>query len=237
MNKKRVLKKGRINRVLLLIILIVIIVISIIGILNNSNNKKNNSEYGDKEIKDLLSKGFESIENYSIDSYSSETNKIDEKIYKKGDIKKIIVIENNSDKYINITKKKLIVVRHDEKTITQSNLEKSDIFGTCCVNFPFILKENEDGVYKFIKEENYRETDCIVVKKININTETGNLDEGKNYFVYWIEKETGYVKARGIGSLEGIKDSNYFENLKFNVVDESCFELPKSYTCYESLFN
>lgn len=236
MNKQKNFKKGRMNRVLLLMILIFIIVISIIGILNNNNNK-NNSKYGDKEIRALISKGYESIENYSIDSYSAETNKISQKIYKKGDIKKIINVENNSEQYINMTKKKLIVVDHDEKTNTQHNREKNDVLGICCANWPYIFKENEVGSYKYIKEEKYRGTDCILVKKININTKTGKLDEGqKHYLVYWIEKDTGYIKGRGLGSAFENKENTYFENLKFNTVDESYFELPKSYTCYESMF-
>lgn len=232
MDKNMGLKKGRINRVLLLVILIVIVIIAIIGILNNKGKGNNSSVeiYGDKEIKILLNKGFENMKNYSVEEYSFKTGKLNKKIDIKENIRKI----SSSDKgylIIDLNLENKFIVDTNKKNVIEMKISEIENINDLKYS-PFILENelSENVKYEYLKKENYKNKECIVVKQIYNNNSNETLIQN-SYRVFWIEEKTGYII--GIGEMYDSKDeiieNVYYDNIKIDGLKDSDFEIPKDY--------
>lgn len=234
MNKNINFRKGRMNRVLLLIILIIIVIIAIIGILNNKG-KTNNifvEIYGDKEIKTLLNKGFDSMKNYSVEEYSFKTGKLNKEINIKGNIRKISSIDKGY-LLIDLDLKNKVVVDANKKIAIEMKISEIENINDLKYS-PFILENelSENVKYEYLKKENYKNKDCIVVKqKYNNSSEM----DTQSFRVFWIEEKTGYII--GIGEMYNSKDeiieNVYYDNIKINELTDSDFETPEDYKIIE----
>lgn len=232
MNKNINFRKGRMNRVLLLIILIIIVIIAIIGILNNKGKVNNSSveTYGDKEIKTLLNKGFDSMKNYSVEEYSFKTGKVNKKIDIKDNIRKISSIDKGY-LLIDLDLKNKVVVDANKKIAIEMKISEIENINDLKYS-PFIVEKelSENVKYEYLKKENYKNKDCIVVKQIYNNNSNETLIQN-SYRVFWIEEKIGYII--GIGEMYNSKDeiieNVYYDNIKINELTDSDFETPEDY--------
>ncbi len=233
---KKNLKKGRVNRVVFLIILIVIAIITIIGLLNNKG--KNNSDvetYGDKEIKALLIKGFDNMKNFSAEEFSAQTESLNKKITIKDNIRKISTKDTEGYLLIDLNSEKEVVVNTNKKNAIQIKIAEIGSINDFKYS-PFVteLELTVKVKYEYLKKEQYKNKECIVVKQIYNNNSNKTLIQNI-YRVFWIEEKTGYII--GIGEIYNTKDeiveNVYYDNIKINELKDSDFEIPKDYKITE----
>ena len=230
-NENLNLKKGMTNRgVILIISIVIILLVTIVIIVNNKNSAV---KYNDGSIKKLLNKGCTNMQNLYVEERDAESGDVVRSLWFKDNMKKIKSTEG-SYTISDLNSEKIYIVNPLKKEVIEKTLE-----GNLLENFsdkysPYILNKylSDDVKYEYIKEEKYQDKDCIVVKKVEIDSITGNELEGQSiYIIFYIEKDTGYLIGRGeiYEGKDDIVENVYYKNIRINELQDSDFEIPKDF--------
>ena len=236
MNNKYKEEIGSVSIIAVLVIIIVILIgILAVKILTsneayvetntkfNSNNSKsdNMKEYSKIDIITLLEKG-ENYNNYSCEYVLDEVEGKTTQKFKDN----VLVVENGSRKvYQNYTDNKHIVINKDKNIALVSNLNQGKLIPlnkNYCNGLVNLLKDDSNITYKYIKEEEYNEIECIVIeiesKEKNISSQFSFGEKNTDNFIktnmtIWISKKSGLV-----AKIEGNYETNTNEK-KSKIVD------------------
>lgn len=210
----------------IVVVFIAIIMLFFICKSNFSSEKK----YSDEEVKSLIYKGFDNLENIYFEQYYIVNNEFDRKVYYyKDKTKHIGKVNSREIESLNFNDlKKRYVISHEEKNILE--IENSSVYPKSILDF---CKEDfEKGlyIYKYIRDEKYDDKDCILVKGYDVSEEKN--DNEWQYPVYWLDKETGIPLCVGnynikTGETEPIM---YVKNIKIGGLSDSDFKIPEGYT-------
>lgn len=206
---------------------------------NHSNiTSQSSSTYSDEEIKALILKGKDNLNNMENVYYEIwYGNQFSNKLYYKGTkLKRELYSPLSPQEKIRILliidgKKYDIYYNPDGILISNANSREID-YGFQVVP----IEQATSSVYEFsyLKDEKLDEKDCIVVKATyhGESNYMENSQERKGFETYWLEKSTGFVI--GEGRFQPNEDKltleTSYKNISLGTVQDSDFEIPAGYT-------
>lgn len=227
------------------VFLVVIIFIILLGILC-FKIYQSNTKYSSEDIYALVQKGIENMhdmQNICIE-IKNESEVI--KYYYKGNKKKTLVEDGNSNSVVSynivdLDKKKDYIVSDKNKFVL---IQKVDNFNKGLQYDVLDAIDYENGNIKielsYIKDEKINGKDCVFVKEVTYyKTDDGSFQTynqpDENIRAYWIEKTTGFVLGATMikPTQENATPQVWINNIIFNEVVDSDFDLPNNYTIYD----
>lgn len=199
---------------------------------------QNSSTYSNEEIKELILKGKDNLNNMQNIYYEKwGVNYLFNKFYYK-DSKTKRELYGLTPPNVMLTStitidEKEYYLFHDSKEMRISTYTSQD------VDYGFedsIIEEASSSLYEFtyLGDEILDEKDCILVKSIYQSTSSTlkKLLEKTGLPVYWVEKSTGFLI--GDGNMHSNEDAptlqTIYKNISFGTVQDSDFEIPAGYT-------
>lgn len=234
------MKKFAIILLIFIAVLAVILFLKVNGIIPNKADTQNHldiasqssSTYSDEEIRALILKGKNNLNNMENVYYEWGLKEPFTKIYYKGNKMKRDIFyassPNEKGHTFMILAGKEYSIDHKGKNIHVSNSSGIDYgFQTVLVN---ALKST--GSYKsefvYLRDEVLDNKDCILVKDIN---RVQFFSKTTDLYVYWIEKSTGFMI--GDGEIQANEDTPKLralnKNISIGTVQDSDFEIPTGY--------
>lgn len=227
--------------------LLIILLLKMKGVMPTSSPTQvgSNLKYSSEDIKNLILKGWEKLDNMNNVSYETISEYGTGHFYYKGTKMKFQQPNDPSYSITDLIKKKTYLVDTDKKRIIVSDSASSfSILQQQLVNSiesvdtsPYSLKHE----YLYVKDEVLDGKDCIFVEEVTFVKKDGSyINVNKEYpeeevFAFWLEKSTGLIIGRTT-ILPGQKSANVYKlltNISFGTVKDSDFELPSDYEIIE----
>lgn len=222
----------------------VVIIILIVILLKNFTTAK----YSNDDIKNLITKGMETIDDINNMYLEKETETGIAKFYYKGNKRKMEGCINTDgiktrpySTITNLDEEKNYMISNEEKLIfvnTPATIGKGTQYDILQLgNYSYAMY-----VFKFtyIKDEKIDNKDCIFVKGQLFNTETREYSDysynpENEIPVCWIEKSTGFVIATALmqPDTNTATPETIIRNIKFGEVTDNDFKLPDGYKVIE----
>lgn len=214
--------------VFLAIFIFIIAIIMFIFVLKS--NLSSEEKYSDEEVKNLIYKGFDNLENISFEQYYIINNELDRKVcYYKDKSKLIVKVDSREIENLMFSSlKKRYAIEHNKKEMLEID-EKYGYYSKICLDLNKADIERGTVGYKYIRDEKYDDKDCILVKSYFIPEEKN--DNEWVFPTYWIDKETGMPICVGnyntkTGETEPVM---CVKNIKIGGLSESDFKIPEGY--------
>lgn len=230
----------------LVIFFIVIVFIILFGILF-FNIYQSNTRYSSEDIYNLVQKGVENMQDMQNVCIERKNQSEVVKYYYKGNKKKTVIEEGNDNSLmsydvVDLDKEKVYMVSDKEKYIL---IQKVTNFNKGLQYDVFNAIDYEGGNIRielsYIKDEKINGKDCIFVKEVTYyKTDDGSFqvysEPDEDIRAYWIEKTTGFVL--GAAMIEPKQNDatpeTWINNITFNEVVDSDFDLPTDYMIYDN---
>lgn len=214
--------------VFLAIFIFIIAIIMFVFVLKS--NLSSEEKYSDEEVKNLIYKGFDNLENISFEQYYIINNELDRKVcYYKDKSKLIVKVDSREvENLLFSSLKKRYAIEHDKKEMLEID-DKNGYYSKSCLNLE--KDDVEEGVliYKYIRTEKYDGKDCILINPYYVSGEKN--DNEWVYPMYWIDKKTGIPVCVGnyntkTGETEPVM---CVKNIKIGGLSDSDFKIPEGY--------
>lgn len=207
---------------------------------------QSNTKYSSEDIYSLVQKGVENMHDMQNVCIERVNGSEIIKYYYKGNKKKTLV-ENSNDNssmsydIVDLDKGKVYIVSDNKKFILIHNVAN---FNKGLQYDVFDAIDYEGGDTKielsYIKDEKINGKDCIFVKEVTYyKNDDGSFQDynkpDENVRAYWIEKSTGFVLGAAMikPTQENATPETWINNITFNEVTDSDFDLPNDYTIYD----